>query len=144
MGQPRLGTRSSSRAEQMVLDNVQFLVDSGTLTPIHFETARWGIGTLVASLNSLVAHLPPCLALSVALGLCLMCIFGCVIFTSVELSFCLSAKYVCLPLGLPAGVTRLTVSIVSAILPPRQQHHDRMLCGIPPPLAALVFRRFLD
>ena len=41
VGQPRLGTRSSSRAEEMVLHNVQFLVDSGTLAPIHFETARW-------------------------------------------------------------------------------------------------------
>lgn len=40
VGQPRLGTRSSSRAEEMVLHNVQFLVDSGTLDPIHFETDR--------------------------------------------------------------------------------------------------------
>lgn len=41
VGQPRLGTRSSSRAEEMVLSNVEFLVDSGTLAPIHIDTARY-------------------------------------------------------------------------------------------------------
>ncbi|CAN0520002.1 unnamed protein product, partial [Ectocarpus sp. 12 AP-2014] len=42
VGQPRLGTRSSSRAEAIVLNNAQFLVDSGSLTPMHFETDRCG------------------------------------------------------------------------------------------------------
>ena len=41
VGQPRLGTRSSARAQEMVLNNVQFLVDSGSLTPLHFDTSRW-------------------------------------------------------------------------------------------------------
>lgn len=40
VGQPRLGTRSSARARDMVLSNVDWLIDSGSLTPLHFDIER--------------------------------------------------------------------------------------------------------